>query len=112
MPTYEYRCHACGHKFEKFQQITAAAIRKCPRCGKRKVQRLIGAGAGIIFKGNGFYQTDYRSDSYRKAAEKEKTSTASKDDSPKTGGKTDTPASGPDKAGSSDKAGGKTKSSD
>ncbi len=106
MPTYEYRCNACGHKFEKFQQITAEPIRKCPRCGKRKVQRLIGAGAGIIFKGNGFYQTDYRSDSYRKAAEKAKPPAASKGDSPKTGGKTDTPAGGPDKAG------GKTKSSD
>ena len=81
--------------------------RKCPRCGKRKVQRLIGAGAGIIFKGNGFYQTDYRSDSYRKAAAKEKPPAASKDDSPKTGGKTDTP-----KASGSDKAGGKAKSSD
>lgn len=106
MPTYEYRCHACGHEFEKFQQITAAAIRKCPRCGKRKVQRLIGAGAGIIFKGNGFYQTDYRSDSYRKAAEKEKPPAASKEDSPKADGKTDKPAGG------SDKAGGKAKSSD
>ena len=72
MPTYDYECDACGHTFEKFQPITARAIRKCPECGKRKVRRLIGAGAGVIFKGSGFYQTDYRSASYRKAAEKDK----------------------------------------
>ena len=74
MPTYDYECQACGHTFEKFQSITAPAIRKCPACGKRKVRRLIGAGAGIIFKGSGFYQTDYRSESYKKAAEKDKSS--------------------------------------
>lgn len=72
MPTYEYECEACGEKFEKFQSITARPIRKCPACGKSKVRRLIGAGAGVIFKGSGFYQTDYRSESYRKAAEKDK----------------------------------------
>jgi len=74
MPTYDYRCQSCGHEFEKFQSITAPAVRKCPRCGKMKVKRLIGSGAGVIFKGNGFYQTDYRSDSYRKGAEKDKPS--------------------------------------
>ena len=72
MPTYEYECSACGERFERFQPITAAPIRTCPACGKRKVRRLIGAGAGVIFKGSGFYQTDYRSASYRKDAEKEK----------------------------------------
>jgi putative FmdB family regulatory protein len=72
MPTYDYECDACGHTFEKFQSITASATRKCPQCGKLKVRRLLGTGAGIIFKGSGFYQTDYRSDSYRKAAEKDK----------------------------------------
>jgi len=76
MPTYEYECDACGHKFEKFQGITASAIRKCPECGRLKVRRLIGIGAGIIFKGSGFYQTDYRSESYRKAAEKDKPAAA------------------------------------
>jgi len=65
MPTYEYECTACGGTFEKFQPITAKRIRKCPRCGKRRVRRLIGAGAGIIFKGSGFYQTDYRSNKGR-----------------------------------------------
>jgi putative FmdB family regulatory protein len=72
MPTYEYECQHCGHRFEKFQSITDAALKKCPACGKRALRRLIGAGAGVIFKGSGFYQTDYRSDAYRKSAEKEK----------------------------------------
>lgn len=65
MPTYDYICDACGHRFEKFQSITAAPIRKCPACRKSKVRRLIGTGAGLIFKGSGFYITDYRSDSYK-----------------------------------------------
>jgi len=84
MPTYDYKCEACGYSFEKFQSITSSAIRKCPRCGRLKVKRLIGTGAGIIFKGSGFYQTDYRSESYRKAAKKDhpapkKTSSSGKD---------------------------------
>ena len=77
MPTYDYVCGNCEYAFEQFQSITAKPIRKCPKCGKSAVQRLIGAGAGIIFKGSGFYQTDYRSDSYKKAQESEK-STAGK----------------------------------
>ena len=76
MPTYEYECNACGHKFEEFQSITAAPLRKCPRCRKRKVRRLISAGAGVLFKGSGFYQTDYRSESYKKGAEKDKPAAA------------------------------------
>jgi putative FmdB family regulatory protein len=72
MPTYDYECNGCGHKFEEFQSITAAPVRMCPKCRKRKVRRLIGAGAGIIFKGSGFYQTDYRSESYKQAAQKDK----------------------------------------
>lgn len=71
MPTYEYRCSGCGHHFELFQQMSDAVKRKCPKCHKPKLTRLIGTGAGIIFKGGGFYQTDYRSDSYKKAAEAE-----------------------------------------
>jgi len=76
MPTYDYECTACGHQYEQFQSITASPLRKCPACGARKLRRLIGTGGGIIFKGSGFYQTDYRSDSYRKAAEKDKGGTA------------------------------------
>jgi len=76
MPTYEYICNKCQHEFEQFQSIKAKPIRKCPECGKLSVQRLIGAGAGIIFKGSGFYQTDYRSEGYKKAAESEKKTTS------------------------------------
>jgi putative FmdB family regulatory protein len=59
MPTYEYECLSCGHNFEASQKMTDKHINKCPECGK-KVRRLIGSGAGIIFKGSGFYATDYR----------------------------------------------------
>ncbi len=72
MPTYEYRCDHCEHACEAFQSMTAKPLRKCPACGRLKLKRLIGVGAGVIFKGSGFYETDYRSDSYRKAAEAEK----------------------------------------
>ena len=75
MPTYDYICDKCQHKFEHFQSIKSRPVRKCPKCGKLSVQRLIGAGAGIIFKGSGFYQTDYRSEGYKKAAESEKKTT-------------------------------------
>ena len=71
MPTYEYHCDACGNDFEQFQSITAAPIKKCPKCGKNKVRRLISAGAGLIFKGSGFYITDYRPEGYDKAAKAE-----------------------------------------
>jgi len=72
MPTYEYICEACKHEFEKFQSITAAPIKACPICGKKKVVRKISAGGGFIFKGGGFYETDYRSESYKKSAEADK----------------------------------------
>ena len=72
MPTYDYQCGACEHEFELFQSITAGVKRKCPECGRLKLRRLIGPGAAVVFKGSGFYQTDYRSDSYRKAAEADK----------------------------------------
>ena len=68
MPTYEYLCSACGHRFDELQSFSEAALKKCPACKKKKLQRLIGAGAAIIFKGAGFYQTDYRSESYKNAA--------------------------------------------
>ena len=75
MPTYDYICESCGCEFERFQSITTKPLRKCPKCGKRELKRLIGAGAGVIFKGSGFYQTDYRSESYKKAQENEKKTT-------------------------------------
>ena len=71
MPTYEYVCEACSHRFEQFQSMTAEPIKTCPVC-KGRVRRLIGAGAGFLFKGSGFYQTDYRSPAYQKKAEAEK----------------------------------------
>ncbi|HEX6985668.1 MAG TPA: zinc ribbon domain-containing protein [Planctomycetaceae bacterium] len=71
MPTYDYRCKACSHKWEEWQSITAAPTKKCPECGKPKAERVIGPGAGLLFRGSGFYITDYRSDSYKKAAKAE-----------------------------------------
>ena len=78
MPTYDYECDACGHKFELFQSITENAKKKCPKCKKSKLRRLFGTGAAIVFKGSGFYQTDYRSDSYKKRAEADKPPSESK----------------------------------
>ncbi len=72
MPTYDYQCGACNHKWELFHSMSAKPVRKCPECGKLKAKRMIGPGAGIIFKGSGFYQTDYRSDSYKKSAAADK----------------------------------------
>lgn len=70
MPTYEYQCDACNHKFEEFQSISADPLTKCPECKKKKLRRLFSTGGGLLFKGSGFYITDYRSDSYKKSAEK------------------------------------------
>lgn len=74
MPTYDYECDACDHEFELFQSISEPVKRKCPKCGKLKLRRLFGTGAAVMFKGSGFYETDYRSDSYKKAAESDKKS--------------------------------------
>lgn len=68
MPTYEYVCDACNHQFDEFQSMNDKPLKKCPKCKKSKLRRLFGTGAAIIFKGSGFYQTDYRSDSYKQAA--------------------------------------------
>lgn len=67
MPTYDYLCESCGHELEIFQSMTEGHKRKCPACGTLKLRRLIGAGAAIMFKGSGFYETDYRSKSYHEA---------------------------------------------
>jgi len=68
MPTYDYVCDGCGHAFELFQSMTDSVKKTCPKCHKKKLRRLIGAGGAIVFKGSGFYKTDYRSDSYKKGA--------------------------------------------
>lgn len=72
MPTYDYVCDGCGHAFELFQSMTDAVKKTCPKCGKKKLRRLIGAGGAIVFKGSGFYKTDYRSESYKKGAAADK----------------------------------------
>src|SRR5437764_5865088 len=97
MPTYDYVCDNCQHKWELFQSIKAEAVRKCPECGKNKARRRIGPGAGIIFKGSGFYQTDYRSDSYKQAADADSKSQSSASSS-----------TAETKSGSSDKSSGES----
>ena len=95
MPTYDYVCDACEHAFEEFQMMSAKPLTTCPECRKKKLRRLIGTGAGVIFKGGGFYETDYRSDSYAKDAKKDKPA-ESKSDTKKSG---DTKALGGDAKG-------------
>jgi putative FmdB family regulatory protein len=68
MPTYDYLCDGCGHAFELFQSMTDEVKKTCPKCKKKKLRRLIGSGGAIVFKGSGFYKTDYRSESYKKGA--------------------------------------------
>ncbi len=92
MPTYEYECEVCGNRFEKVQKISDQTVPKCPECGAQ-ARRLISGGAGLLFKGEGFYITDYRSESYKKAAKKEtkdsgpEASTSSSTSTEKTGEK-------------------------
>ena len=81
MPTYDYECDACGHEFELFQSILESNKRKCPKCSKLKLRRLFGTGAAVVFKGSGFYETDYRSESYKKGAEKAKKAKEKKSES-------------------------------
>ncbi|MEO8497183.1 MAG: zinc ribbon domain-containing protein [Planctomycetota bacterium] len=100
MPTYDYECDACGHAFELFQSISEPLKRKCPECKKQKLRRLFGTGAAVMFKGSGFYQTDYRSDSYKKAAAAD--SKSSGEASPKPEGKPESKAS--DSSSKSDSA--------
>lgn len=98
MPTYDYVCDACEHTFEEFQGINAPHLTKCPKCGKKKLRRLFGTGAAIVFKGSGFYQTDYRSDGYKKAAAADKSKSdggsgaSSSGDKKSEAKKTETPA--------------------
>lgn len=116
MPTYDYVCEKCNHTWEEFKSITAEPTKKCPKCGKLKARRQIGPGAGIIFKGSGFYETDYRSDSYKKAADadsKSQSSSESKSTSAesKSSGSDSKPASNgsSSKGGESKGAGGSSK---
>lgn len=81
MPTYDYECDACGHEMEVFQGINDEVLKKCPECNKKKLRRLFGTGGAIVFKGTGFYQTDYRSESYKKGEKAAKEATSSTKDS-------------------------------
>jgi putative FmdB family regulatory protein len=89
MPTYEYECTSCGHHFERFQSIKAEPVKRCPEC-RCKVKRLLGAGAGLIFKGSGFYITDYRKPGYTEKARSEANSSSKSSESKSS--KTDSPA--------------------
>lgn len=95
MPTYDYQCDACDHKFEAFQSISEDPLTKCPKCKKKKLRRLFGAGAAIMFKGSGFYITDYRSDSYKKSADADKASGSSSSSSESSSKSESKPASSP-----------------
>lgn len=102
MPTYDYECSACGHRFEMFQSITARPARKCVKCGRQKAKRLIGTGGGIIFKGSGFYETDYRSESYRKAAKADANVASGGKSEGKSDGKSDKSSDGTGSSGAKD----------
>jgi putative FmdB family regulatory protein len=116
MPTYDYVCDRCGHKFEEFQSMMDEPLKKCPACKKSALRRLLGAGAAIIFKGSGFYQTDYRSESYKSGAKADeskaappKTDTADNKGTTQTGDAT--PASEPKNNSASKGTGKKPKTS-
>ena len=104
MPTYEYQCDACQHNFDEFQMMSDKPLRKCPKCGKLKLRRVFGAGAAILFKGSGFYQTDYRSESYKSSAKADQPTPASGDKS----GSNGTPKASDASAKGSTESGGKS----
>ena len=110
MPTYDYECDACGHKQEVFQNISDPLLKKCPKCKKKKFRRLFGAGGGVIFKGSGFYTTDYRGDSYTKAAAADKPSESTSSSSDSSSSKSETKAA-PSKSDSSSSSGSSSSSS-
>jgi putative FmdB family regulatory protein len=87
MPTYEYQCDACDHNFDEFQSFSDEPLKKCPKCGKAKLRRVFGTGAAVLFKGSGFYQTDYRSESYKSAAKADQGSSGSSSAGKETTGK-------------------------
>jgi len=96
MPTYDYVCDACEHAFEEFQGFSDEVLTKCPKCGKKKLRRVFGAGAAVLFRGSGFYETDYRSESYKKAAKAEQEATKPAASSGGTAAKSDTASTSKD----------------
>ena len=97
MPTYDYVCDACGHKFEEMQSFSADPLKTCQKCGQDKLRRLFGTGAAILFKGGGFYETDYRSEGYKKS-EKAESSAGKPAEAPASTPTPSTPASTPAKS--------------
>jgi putative FmdB family regulatory protein len=75
MPTYQYVCDGCDHTFDEFQYFSEEPLKKCPACKKNKLRRAFGTGAAVLFKGSGFYETDYRSESYKSGAKAESEAT-------------------------------------
>jgi putative FmdB family regulatory protein len=102
MPTYEYQCDACDHNFDEFQSMSEEPLKKCPKCGKKKLRRVFGTGAAILFKGSGFYETDYRSDSYKSAAKADQEAAAK---ATGTGGTTDSNGTAKGESGGKGKKG-------
>lgn len=86
MPTYEYVCQKCGHRFERFQSMSARPVRKCPECGARAAERIISSGGGLVFKGPGFYATDYRKPDPKKRDGGESAAGMEKKDAPRAKG--------------------------
>jgi putative FmdB family regulatory protein len=110
MPTYDYKCHACGHTFEELQSFSAPVLTKCPACKKNKLERLFGGGGAIIFKGSGFYETDYRrSGGEKKADAADAPAAAETKAEAKAEKKAESPATKPETNGSGKKAGGAKK---
>lgn len=109
MPTYVYQCTACGHEYERFESITAKPNKTCPKCHKKKGERQISGGAGVIFKGSGFYTTDYRKSSYKESAKKDSASSSSGSSESKPSGGETKSSSGETKSSSGES---KSKSSD
>ncbi len=106
MPTYEYVCDSCTHQFDELQSFSDPPLTKCPKCGKKKLRRLFGTGAAVLFKGSGFYQTDYRSESYKSGEKKETEAAKPAAAATETTGKAKTDSGGSAKAPSSGKSSG------
>ena len=104
MPTYEYKCSKCEHQFEAFQSITEEPVKKCPSCGGQ-VKRLISGGAGLIFKGSGFYITDYKRAGEKKPSEKTEAKGEQKKESKESSASSKTPKKTSDSSTSKDKSG-------
>src|SRR5882724_4202388 len=112
MPTYEYQCDACEHNFDEFQSIKDKPMKKCPQCGKNKLRRVFGAGAAILFKGSGFYETDYRSESYKKSAKADQEAAKSSSSSASSAGETGSAPSAPSSSKDAGSGGKGSKSSE